>query len=200
MNILKLSEENLIDRIKACLEKGQVLILPTDTVYGLICDASNKEAVDKIFDLKGRDFDKPIGVFVRDVEMVKQYGLIGQEQERIMEKYWPGKITFIIKTKKNLPQALFAGSNTIGIRIPDFQLIQDLFKQIDFPLAQTSANISGQPDSTKINNVLAQFKNKRPDLVADAGDLVEASASTVIDLVDFKVLRQGEVVVTELEK
>ncbi len=200
MNILKSSQENLIDKIKACLEKGQVLILPTDTVYGLICDARNKGAVKRIFEIKGRDFNKPIGVFVKDINMAKEFADINQKQEGIMKKYWPGKITFLLKRKNNLPEVLFSGSNMIGIRIPDYELIKDLFKQIDFPLAQTSANISGEPASVKINHVLSQLENKKPDLVIDAGDLAEAESSTVIDLINFKTLRQGEIVVKEFEK
>jgi len=117
-----------------------------------------------------------------------------------MKKYWPGKITFLLKRKNNLPEVLFSGSNMIGIRIPDYELIKDLFKQIDFPLAQTSANISGEPASVKINHVLSQLENKKPDLVIDAGDLAEAESSTVIDLINFKTLRQGEIVVKEFEK
>lgn len=198
MQFLNINQENLTLILIQALIEGKVLVVPTDTVYGLICDARNEEAAKKIFEIKQRSFEKPIGLFVRDLDMVKRYAYVQPKDEPLIKKYWPGQVTFIFKRKSGeLAEILFAGGEKIGMRIPDNSFIQSIFERIDFPLAQTSANISGQPASTLFKQVINQFENKKqkPDLVIDAGDLAEASASTVVDLSGQRpvVLRQGEI-------
>lgn len=194
MKIIKIEDEKTILLIANALRNGQVLVLPTETVYGLFCDARNKEAIKRIFAIKQRDEKKLIGIFARDIEMAKEFAEIDEVKEKILQKYWPGKITFILKRKGD-------EESTIGIRIPDYPLFQQLLKEISFPLVQTSANISGQPSPTKIENVFSQFKNQKnqPDLIIDAGDLGDNLASTVVDLTGLKpkILRQGEVVLKD---
>lgn len=203
MKILK-AAKNAIPKIQQSLQKGEVIIFPTDTVYGLICDATNKKAIDKLFEIKKRPFKKPIGIFVKEIEMAKRFAKIDERQEKFLRKLGKklAKITFIFKKKNyetrtgNLSGLVGAGE-TIGIRIPDYKLIKDLFEKIDFPLAQTSANISGQPATTKIKEVLEQFEaeGSRPDLLLDAGNLPEAKPSTVVDLTaqEPRILRKGEI-------
>lgn len=196
MKILNVKRKNIIAEIKSALEKGQVLILPCDTVYGLFCDARNQETIKKIFEIKGRDFDKPIGIYVKDINMAKELAETNEKQEKILQKYWPGQATFILNKKQRQLKNI-GTDTTIGIRIPDYELFQKILAQIDFPLAQTSANISNQPAITKIQEVIACFANQeqQPDLAVDAGDLPEAQPSTVADLTSDppKILRQGEI-------
>ncbi len=200
MKILEKQEKDIIPKIKQALIRGGVLVLPTDTVYGLVCNAENKEAVEGIFKIKNRDESKPIGVFVKDIGMAKRIADIDEGRHGILEKYWPGRITFILskygKGSNSYSRfALVGADNTIGIRIPDYALITDLFEEINFPLAQTSANISGRQASADINEVLKQFIGRldKPDLIIDAGVLERHQASTVVDLTSDKpeILRQG---------
>ena len=203
MRILKLSnkKKEVTKITKKALEKGEVIIFPTDTVYGLVCNATNPEAVKKIFRIKDRSLDKPIGVFVKDVEMIKMFAEVSKEQENFLRRLEEriSKITMVLEQREDcgLPKILFGGKKTIGIRVSDHKLIQDLFLEINFPLAQTSANISGLRASTKIQEVLKQFENQviQPDLVLDGGDLEESNPSTVIDLTSRnpQVLREGEI-------
>jgi len=196
MKILRISgNKKEIARIaKSALAKEEVIVFPTDTVYGLICDARSENAVKKIFEIKKRSFEKPIGIFVKNLKMAKEFAKIEKKQENFLNNFWPGKLTAILKKKKDLP---VGEEKTIGIRIPDYKLIRFLFKEIDFPLAQTSANISGRPATTKIKEVLKQFEKEelKPDLVLDAGNLKETKPSTVIDLTggEPKILREGEI-------
>jgi len=208
VDIFKNSEKNILLKIKKSLKKGQVLVLPTDTVYGLVSDAKNEEAVKTIFKIKKRDLSKPIGIFVRDIKMAKRFAKIDQEKERFARRYWPGKTTFIFRrnqsensSRTGLLSELVGTKDTIGIRIPDYKLIQELFKEIDFPLAQTSVNISKEPALLKIKDIIAQFKNQKikPGLIIEAGDLDKSKPSTVVDLTtkEPKVLRQGDVIINE---
>jgi len=183
-------QKNIIQKAAEIIKKGGVTVFPTDTVYGLLADARNEKAIYKIFKIKKRPKTKPIAIFVKDLEMAKKYAFIDAKQEKFLKKNWPGKITAILKSKNNLPKELAAESRTIGIRISDCELIDSLFEKINFPLAQTSANISGKEATTKINEVLEQFTGEKtkPDLIMDAGDLPENRPSKIVDLTNEKPL------------
>lgn len=192
MEILKIKKNNfgeITDKILSAIKKGKVVICPTDTVYGFLADATNKKAVGKIFKVKKRPKTKPLAVFVKDIKMAKKYAFIDKEQERFLKQNWPGAITVILRAKNNLPKGIIAENKTIGMRIPDYNLIRDLFKKINSPIAQTSANISENPATTKIKEVLEQFsKNKiQPDLIIDIGNLKKSKPSKVIDLTGSRI-------------
>ncbi len=177
MKILKIKEKNLtriIQKAVKSIKNGQVLVCPTDTVYGLVCDINNDEAIKRLVKIKKRQDKKPIPIFVKDIKMAKKLASIDKNQEAFLKKVWPGKVTVVFK--KN--------NGTIGLRIPNYKLVNQLLSIVKVPLTGTSANISGKPTSTKIKEVLKQFKNQKhqPDLVLDAGDLPKSKASTVIDL------------------
>lgn len=178
MRALKIQKQNfnqVVREVVKAIKNGKIVVCPTDTVYGLICDATNKKAVNKIFKIKKRPKNKPISVFVKDIKMAKRFAQIDKNQEKFMKKIWPGKVTLVLKSKKE--------NKTIGIRIPNYKLILSLIDK-NLPLAESSANISSKPASTKIKEVLKQFKNQKyqPDLVLDAGNLKKSRPSTVIDL------------------
>lgn len=202
MEILKIDRRNFkkVTEIAAKLiREGKVLVCPTDTVYGLICDATNEKAVEKLFKIKKRPKGKPIPIFVKDIKMAKKFAGIDKKQEKFLQKVWPGKITVVLKRKGNLPQILFGRKETIGFRIPKYKLINELLEKINRPLTGTSANISGKPASTKIKEVLKQFEKEntkpKPDLVLDEGNLKKAKPSTVVDLTypKIRILRGGQV-------
>jgi len=195
MKILKINSENLkivIDSIK----KSGVIIYPTDTVYGLIADATNKNAVKKVFKIKKRNIKKPLPVFVKDIKAAKKLANIGKDQEEFLKKFWPGKLTAVLKIKSlKLPKGIISEESKIGLRIPDYEFLNLLLNKLDCPLIATSANIAGKKASRKIRRVLKQFETAKnqPDLVLDAGNLKQALPSTVVDLEDFKILRKGPI-------
>lgn len=203
MKILKLSSKNSKEIIRITTElikKGKVIVCPTDTVYGLISDATNEKTVKKIFRIKKRPKGKPISIFVEDIKMAKEFSKIDKNQERFLRKVWPGALTAVLNPKKNLPKNISQGKNTIGVRIPKYKLVINLIKQFKFPLAETSANISGQPATTRIKEVLKHFTIRRgsgqekyqPDLIIDAGNLPKIKPSRVLDLTKSppKILRE----------
>lgn len=188
MEVIKLGQK-AVNKATDVIKKGGVVVFPTDTVYGLIADATNKRAVEKIFKIKKRPKTKPLAVFVSNIKQAKGLAEISREQEKILKKYWPGKFTFILKKKVSCElgshKKLYGvDKKTIGIRIPRYKFLNDLLKKIGRPLAQTSANISGQPASTKIAEVINSIATSDVaiDLVIDAGNLPKSKSSIIIDL------------------
>jgi len=175
-----------IREIIRTIKKGGVIICPTDTVYGLIADATNKKAVEKLFKIKKRPKNKPIPIFVKNLKMAKKFAVINKRQEKILKEKWPGKFTFVLNRQK--AKVFGVDKKTIALRIPNHRLLLNLVKQLNRPLTGTSANISGQPASTKIEEILKQFENKKyqPDLILDKGDLKKSKPSIIINLIGEK--------------
>ncbi len=202
MEILKAKTKNLVVAINI-IKKGGVVVCPTDTVYGLIADAKNKNAVKKIFNIKKRPLKKPLPVFVRDLKMARSLADINKTQEKILKKVWPGKVTAVLKAKStNLPIGILSKDKKIGLRVPDFKFLNLLLEKLNYPLAQTSANISKKKASTKIREIVKQFKKQKyqPDLILDAENLKPSLSSTVIDLTNFKILRKGQIQKEEISQ
>ena len=195
--------DSIEESIKA-IKGGGVIVFPTDTIYGLVCDATNQKAIQKLFQIKKRDFKKPIPVFVKDIEMAKQIAMVNEKQESFLKKVWPGKVTVILRAKIDFPQGVLGKDKTIGLRVPDYASINALFNKINKPLSGTSANLAGEHSCLDINDVVVQFANEKlqPDLIVDAGILSSSQSSTVVDLTgkELKVLRTGDLKEEELLK
>jgi len=195
MKTLKISSKNYRKAIKETTEaikQGKVVVCPTDTIYGLIADATNKKAVEKIFKIKKRTKTKPVPIFVKDLRQAKKIAKINKQQENFLELAWPGKTTAVLERKKIKTNLYGIKKKTIGLRVPDYKLIKGLFKKIKHPLVETSVNISDQPPITKIEKIIRHFKNKKlqPDLIINAGNLKLSQPSLVIDLIQgFQILR-----------
>ncbi|MCX6764784.1 MAG: L-threonylcarbamoyladenylate synthase [Candidatus Nealsonbacteria bacterium] len=206
MKIIKEKSKGTIQEAVKAITKGEVLVLPTDTVYGLIADATSKRAVEKIFKIKNRQKSKSLPVFVQDIAMAKKMAKISNSQEKFLKEVWPGKVTVVLEKRKDckLPKAVFGGKNTIGFRLPDYKLINVLLEKINKPLIGTSANISGKGDFIEIKKIINQFKNKkyRPDIIVDAGNLKKSKISTVIDFSKRmpEILRIGQVSKDKISK
>jgi len=189
MKILKTDQENfnqLVEKTVKAIKNGRVIVCPTDTVYGLIADATDKKAVEKIFKIKKRPKNKPVPIFIKDISAAKKLAKINKKQEAFLKSVWPGKVTIVLNRKKS--RLYGVDKKTIALRIPKYELLLSLAKQLNCPLTGTSANISGRPVSTRIKEVIKQFQNQKqkPDLVIDAGNLKPAKPSKVIDLTSLK--------------
>jgi len=185
MEIVKLTPK-IIVKAAEVLKKGGVVVFPTDTVYGLICDAYNKKSVEKIFKIKKRPKSKPLAIFAKDIKATESMAFV---DKNAIKKYWPGKYTIILKLKPKIKLSrLVIKEDTIGVRVPKYKWLNNLFKRINKPLAQTSANISEKKATAKIKDVLNYFENKKhqPDLIIDAGNLVKNKPSKIIDLTNSK--------------
>ena len=196
---MRLEEE--IKQIKDVLVNGGIVAVPTDTVYGLICDATNEKAVKKLYQLKRRDLAKPIGIFVKDklsissiVDLNKVSDNVVEKVNDYMDKYWPGALTIIFpKEEKTLEYINLQTKTSVAIRVPKVELLLKLMEEIDFPLAQTSCNVTNEKPYYKKIDI---ENNMKVDYVTDYGiELlsVELIASTIISIVggDIKVIRKG---------
>lgn len=181
-----------VDLIVDALNRGEVLVLPTDTVYGLVARSDQKKAVRNIFRIKNRPLDKPLPVFISNIEMAKKIAVVSSDDEKTLKKSWPGKVTFVMKRndayKKNIYGLV---DNTIALRIPKYKLLNDILEKIGAPLSQTSANISGNPASDNIDQIISDFEKEKikPDLIIDSGEIEKSRSSRIIDLTSGKVLR-----------
>ncbi|SRR4030043_176985 len=197
-NIIPSRSKEAVKKATEALERGQVIVCPTDTVYGLLADATNDKAVEKVFNIKKRDRKKAVPVFVKDIAMAKKYAVMDKEMEKFLEEIWPGKITvaLIKKEKSGLSKIVSGKETTVGLRIPDYKLVNEILTKFDKPLIGTSANISGKPSTTKIAEVYKYFEDQeiRPDLILNAGDLAYGVPSTVIDFSQDKpkIIRRGK--------
>ena len=175
------------------LRAGQVVALPTETVYGLAANALDAKAVAKIFQIKGRPANNPIIVHVAGIEMakrcVKNFPAIA---EKLSKSFWPGPLTLVLPRAEKIPEIVTAGGETVGIRWPNHPFIQAVIRECDFPLAAPSANLSERVSPTNAEHVRAQLAGKIP-LIVDGGQSQVGIESTVLDLTVSppRILRPG---------
>ena len=178
--------------VAALLQRGGVVVLPTDTVYGLVAMASDRAATGRIFDLKGRGHDVPVAVLCADAEQA--LGLVdpdaGRSAMAVAQRWWPGPLTLVLPRRSGTGLHLGRPEETIGVRVPDHDLVRALAARVG-PLAATSANRHGSPTPVTADEV-AQELGTGVDLVIDGGPLADA-ASTVMDATTWpwRVLRPG---------
>lgn len=186
----------------AAIAQGDVVVVPTDTVYGLVCDARNDRAIRRIFAMKERPEEKAFPVFVKDIAMARRYAYISDAKAKFLERVWPGAVTVVFHHKEKLPPVLTGGKDTLGMRIPDHSFLSDVLGRLDVPLAQTSANISDMPAARSCEEAEAYFRDakERPDIVVDGGTL-PGNSSTVIDFTGAAplLLRAGPIAKQDLD-
>lgn len=184
-------EPDLVRQTVEILRAGGVIAYPTDTVYGLGCDIFSKNAVQKIYRLKGRDFKKPLSFMCADLQEISQYAQISDFAYRVMKHCLPGPYTFILPSKHNVPKSFLPKQQTVGVRIPNNALCLALTKELGRPIITTSANLSDQPSLGDAKEIEKTF-NHGLDLILDSG-ILNQEASTIISLIDDnpQILRPG---------
>ena len=183
-------QEDNIQKAIACIKNEEVVGIPTETVYGIGADPLSQAAVDKIFNLKERDENKPLSILVHSFHDLIKLKIISKVPE-IVELYWPGPLTIIVESELNFVDGVGTKNpNSIGVRVPDNELTLELLKKTG-PLAVTSANISGQEDITNERDAEAVFGDKIDHYLQ--GSALHGSGSTIVDFRDeeFKVIREG---------
>lgn len=181
-----------ISKICEVLENGGLVVTPTDTVYGIMGDALNLEAVKKVYEAKHRAYNKPLILLMDSYEMIKEYTLdISEEEDRIMREFFPGLLTIILKKNNKIDDLISGGMDTVGIRIPDNEDLIRIIKKLGRPIFSTSANISDEEVITSIDKLDRRLL-KYIDYVEDGGEIVAASSTIVkIDNKEMKILRSG---------
>lgn len=190
----------LLARVVEELRRGGVVVVPTDTVYGLTCAISHPEAIERIYALKELDPKKPLSILVSDLRMVSRYARgVSTPVYRLLKRVLPGPYTFIFRATDDVPRIMLRKRKTIGIRIPDNPIVLSLLEQLEEPLLTTSILT---PEDQFLNDPIEieRVFGRRVDLVVDGGIMVP-SPSTVIDLSGDEpvLLREGKGDLSSLE-
>jgi len=219
---MKILKQNKLDAAVKALQKGQTIVFPTETSYGIGCDATNQSAVDKIYKIKGRTSDKPLLVVAPTVAMAKKYLVWNNTIESLANQFWPGPLTIIGKVKslkskvKSLSVGVVATDGTIAIRVTAFPALQKLAEKLSHPIVATSANLSGAGDVYSAAEAIKMFAEQKnqPDIILDYGELPHRPPSTIVRVVGgpstraagtaqygaskLKIIRQGELIIDNI--
>jgi L-threonylcarbamoyladenylate synthase len=177
-----------LDRAADALRSGKLVVYPTETVYGLGADALDATAVEAVFEAKGRDRSNPISMAVPDVETAVAYTNLSPTERQFMEAFLPGPVTVVLDVAAALPDVLTAGTDRIGIRIPDHERALQLLDRVS-PVTATSANVSGAPSTTSVQDLDDRIREAAA-VVIDAGE-TPGGGSTVVDVSQKTVHRRG---------
>ncbi|WP_432720893.1 L-threonylcarbamoyladenylate synthase [Jeongeupia wiesaeckerbachi] len=192
---------NELDHAIALLRQGELVAIPTETVYGLAADAANPDAVAKIFTLKGRPSDHPLIVHIAGAAQLDDWAVdIPADARRLADAFWPGPLTLILKRQPHVPDAVTGGQDTVGLRAPAHPLAHALLEQFGGGLAAPSANCFGHISPTTAQHVHDEFGDACP-LVLDGGASPVGVESTIVSLVDDtpKLLRPGGIPREDIE-
>lgn len=182
-----------IDKLVEVINNGGLAIVPTDTVYGIIADATNESAINKVYEAKRRIYNKPLIIMISSIEMLFRYvDNVGETERKLIDKYWPGKLTILFKKSSKLPGLINNNGELIGIRYPDDEELIRLMNKLDRPLVSTSANLADEGTITSVDKISEDLL-KYIDYVYDGGFKKDVP-STIVKIVDNKIefLRKGE--------
>lgn len=182
------------------IKQGGIIVFPTRCLYGLGADAFNADAVQRIFQLKQRSLQKPILILIgRRTQLNTLVSNVSTTASRIMDEFWPGRVTLVFEAADIVPHYLTAGTGKIGIRLSGHPVAAALCQSLGVALTGTSANISGNPGCHCIDDLNPQLA-RQLDAVLNAGTLKGGTGSTVVDVTGAKpeILREGEISAKEI--
>lgn len=194
--------KDVLIEAKEFIKEGKLVLFPTETVYGIGADGLNSEAVKKIFIAKNRAQDNPLIMHVSNMEMINRIvKSINPIEKELINRFFPGPLTIIFPKKEIVPNEVTCNLETVGVRMPENAIAQDLIELSNTPIAAPSANISGKPSGTNIEDIFDELKDS-VDCIIDAGDAKIGIESTVVRVIDgvINILRPGKITVEDLEK
>jgi L-threonylcarbamoyladenylate synthase len=170
------------------IDRGECVVYPTETVYGLGADALDEEAVERVFDLKGRARENPVSLAVAGADALDDYVHLTDRERAFVERFLPGPVTVVVERRAVVPDVLTAGRDRVGVRIPDHEVALDLLDRAGTPLTATSANRSGQGSARVVDDVDPSIREAC--VVLDAGR-TGGRESTVVDVSTGELHRPG---------
>ena len=192
----------MLEHAAELIKQGKIVVFPTETVYGIGTNGLDENVVKRLFEVKQRPLNKPISLLVSNMEMVNQIAKDITEMEfKIMEKFFPGPLTIILKKKSIVPDIVTAGQDTVGVRMPSGEIARRLVELSGVPIAAPSANITGQPSGTNLQDIKKHFQGKA-DCFIDGGNSELGISSTIVQVVDGKprILRQGNITIEQINQ
>lgn len=192
------------NKIGKLLKEGNLIIYPTDTVYGVGGIIESDESIAKIYKAKERSFKSPLIVLVSDVSKIEKIAYIEEKNrekiEKLIKEFWPGGLTIILNKKDNVPDIMVSGGKTVGVRMPNLDTALKIIEAAGGLLPTTSANISGETTPRSYDELSEEFK-ERVEILVDGGRCPIGNASTIIDMSDKpKILRTGAISIEDIEK
>lgn len=196
--------ESMILNIVKCLKNSGVVVIPTDTLYALTCDATCDEAVKKIFAIKHRDISKPLPILVRDIDEAMKFIKLNKKAEILAKKFWPGSLTIVgeLKAVSGLSKVLNIGKTTIAIRVPNNAVCLSVLKEVSFPIIGTSANLSGDKNCDVLAEVKEVFDGVVDYIHPEELASKDPKPSTIIECMDeeIKIARYGAISENEINE
>ncbi|MCL5037951.1 MAG: L-threonylcarbamoyladenylate synthase [Chloroflexi bacterium] len=185
-------EHKLIRKVVHMLRQGAVIAYPTDTVYGIGCDLHSKESIDRIYRIKKMPKHKPLSLLCADLSDIASYAHVGNASYKLMKRLIPGPYTFILPVTRMVPRTLLPKRRTLGIRVPDNQVVQAIIKELANPLINTSASLDQKEILSDPAEIERTFGDQL-DLIIDGGVLPN-ELSTVVDLTapEPEIVREGK--------
>jgi L-threonylcarbamoyladenylate synthase len=194
--LIKINDKNLSDVIERAVEilnKGGIVAYPTETFYGLGVKFDNEASLRKLYELKKRPEEKPMPLIIGNRTLLSVIAVsVNKTAESLMDKFWPGPLTLLLKAKKGLSPYLTANTGRVAVRIPGESFALHLARQAGFPITATSANPSGMPPAEDADAVIRYF-GKEVDMVIDGGRTAGGLPSTIADVTEkkIKIVREG---------
>ncbi|HOZ55839.1 MAG: Threonylcarbamoyl-AMP synthase [Parcubacteria group bacterium ADurb.Bin316] len=200
VNLKKIKNEDL-DLIVDSLRRGKVIVYPTDTVYGIGCLAADKKTVNKVFKIKRIVPPKPLIVLIKSYCMLHELCYVSKAQEKHIRNVWPSTTrdaqnselkyskqptTFILKSKGSLPKEILGEDESLAVRLPKNDFLLRLLKKINQPIISTSLNITGRQPLAHLVDLDKYFKDIKPDLIIDIGEIKKTKPSKIVDLRNVK--------------
>jgi L-threonylcarbamoyladenylate synthase len=182
-----------ISRAITALKNGDMIVYPTDTLYGLGADIYNIAAVKKVFEIKKRSFDNPLPVAISNINELEKIAFLNEASRCLAKAFLPGRLTLVLKKKRIIPDIVTGGLEKVAVRIPDNKIALELLSKFG-PLTATSANIHGKKTPVIIKNISMQFKQKDIGIYLDVGRLA-GKPSTIVDASGkhIKLVRVGAI-------
>lgn len=201
LDLVKTQEYNKIKEAGEVITSGGLVLFPTETVYGIGANGLDENAVKKIFEAKGRAQDNPLILHVSDFEMVERLAKdITDLEYKLMSAFWPGPFTIILSKKDIVPGVVTGGLNTVAVRMPENIIARKLIEYAKTPIAAPSANISGKPSGTCLEDIIDELGEKM-DYIINGGKCEVGIESTVVKVEDnvVKILRPGKITKEDIE-
>lgn len=191
-------DEQVLRRVVKALSNGKLIVYPTDTLYGLGADVFNEYAVEKVFKVKHRPLNLPLSIAVSDFDELEDICLVNETAMILAKKFLPGRLTMVLKKKKNIPDLVTSGLDKVAVRIPGNDTALRILSSFG-PITCTSANIHGRSTPSTVDDIQKQLDVEDISVFVDDGRL-DGKPSTIVDLSDgsLKVLREGDITKKQL--
>lgn len=192
--------ESQIRKIIDALRRGELIVYPTETLYGLGANALDETAVKKVYMVKKRPFDMPLSIAVSDIEMLEEVAVVDERAEILIKRFMPGPLTILLTKKPVIPDILTSGIAEVGVRIPDNPLALTLIRKFGNPITSTSANLHSHQNPTNIDDVIRDLGDSIRFYI-DCGTTTIGKPSTIVQFNEdgFEIIRKGAIPVEQIE-